>query len=188
MKFKLERTRSTFTVSIERHSVQRKVLIPTIDHSDDENEMVEISRKERTGLYDEAAKNKMRIVDQSAQISELESKIKQLESVIEYGVEFQKMVPRFEMMKVESQLMATKAEVEQLKFQLEEKDEKIEAILKAGDLPTELRFMEPDKGTAFEKLAEQYNELQAENAELKRTIANARKGASLLRMPQDSSE
>ena len=137
MKFKLERTRSTFTVSIERHSVQRKVLISPIDYSDDENEMVEISRKERTKLYDEAANYKMLVVDQGAQISELESKIKQLESVIEYGVEFQKMVPRFEMMKVESQLMAAKAEVEQLKFQLEEKDEKIEAILKAGDLPTE---------------------------------------------------
>lgn len=183
----MERTRSTFTVSTERHSVKRKVLLSS-DHSDDEVRMVEIPFRERQRLYDEAAKNKMRIVEQGEQISELESKIKQLESVIEYGVEFQKMVPRFEMMKVESQLMATKAEVEQLKFQLEEKDEKIEAILKAGDLPTELRFMEPDKGTAFEKLAEQYNELQAENAELKRTIANARKGASLLRMPQDSSE
>ena len=116
--------------------------------------------------------------DFEQELKDAQAKIKQLESVLHYGVEMQKMVPRFEYMMLE-------AKVEEAKFQQALAEEKLEAAVKMLDLPDQLRFMKPEANQRFEDLTRRYDKVREENRALKHVLRNLRETAERLRVPID---
>jgi len=116
--------------------------------------------------------------DLEQELKEAQEKIKQLESVLHYGVEMGKMVPRFEYMVLE-------AKVEEAKFQQAQAEEKLEAALMMVELPDRLRFMEPVAERRYEELSSAYWDVREENRALKRVLRNLRETAEQLRVPID---
>lgn len=116
--------------------------------------------------------------DLEQELKEAQAKIKQLETVLNYGVEMQKMVPRFEYMVLE-------AKVEQLKFEAAQAEEKMQAAIMLLDLPQQLQFMEPTTNASYRSLSERWRETYNENLQLKKVLRNLRETAERLRVPID---
>jgi DNA repair exonuclease SbcCD ATPase subunit len=134
--------------------------------------------------------------DLEQELKDAQAKIKQLESVLHYGVEMEKMVPRFEYMVLEAKVEEAKfqqaqaeekleAKVEEAKFQQAQAEEKLKAAVKMLDLPDQLRFMKPEADQRFEDLARRYDRVREENGALKRALRNLRETAERLRVPID---
>ena len=122
--------------------------------------------------------DKEEIKSPEEELKEARAKIQQLESVLHYGVEMGKMVPRFEYMVLE-------AKVEEAKFQQAQAEEKLEAAVKMLDLPAQLRFMEPTTDSRFRALEEAFWDVREENRALKSVLRNLRETAERLRVPID---
>jgi len=154
--------------------VRRKILIPI----DEANELTEA-----------AAAAAGDIKDPEQELQEAREKIRQLESVLHYGVEMQKMVPRFEHMLLEAKVEELKFETARVKMEAEQKvaqaEEKMQAAVMLLDLPQRLQFMEPTSDSSYRSLSERWRETLDENLRLKEVLRNLRETAERLRVPID---
>jgi len=154
--------------------VRRKILIPI----DEANELTEA-----------AAAAAGDIKDPEQELQEAREKIRQLESVLHYGVEMQKMVPRFEHMLLEAKVEELKFETARVKMEAEQKvaqaEEKMQAAVMLLDLPQRLQFMEPTSDSSYRTLSERWRETLDENLRLKEVLRNLRETAERLRVPID---
>lgn len=134
--------------------------------------------------------------DLEQELKEAQAKIKQLETVLNYGVEMQKMVPRFEYMVLEAKLEKANFEHAQMEARLNaalmtiesEKSrtrETVEAATMAMELPEQLRFMEPNADARYRELSDRWLEVLSENTNLKTVLRNLRETAERLRVPID---
>ena len=154
--------------------MRRKILIPI----DEANELTEA-----------AAAAAGDIKDPEQELQEAREKIRQLESVLHYGVEMQKMVPRFEHMLLEAKVEELKFETARVKMEAEQKvaqaEEKMQAAVMLLDLPQRLQFMEPTSDSSYRSLSERWRETLDENLRLKEVLRNLRETAERLRVPID---
>ena len=154
--------------------MRRKILIPI----DEANELTEA-----------AAAAAGDIKDPEQELQEAREKIRQLESVLHYGVEMQKMVPRFEHMLLEAKVEELKFETARVKMEAEQKvaqaEEKMQAAVMLLDLPQRLQFMEPTSDSSYRSLSERWRETLDENFRLKEALRNLRETAERLRVPID---
>ena len=116
--------------------------------------------------------------DLEQELKEAQAKIKQLESVLHYGVEMGKMVPRFEYMVLE-------AKVEEANSNRRKPKKNSKQPFMMVELPDGLRFMEPFAERRYEELSSAYWDVREENRALKRVLRNLRETAQQLRVPID---